>query len=111
TRLSGGQRQRLALARVLLTDPDVLLLDEATSHVDAETERLIQESMDEIIGGRTTLAVAHELSTVRHADEILVFEDGQIVERGTHESLVAREGLYAELWRSHVGERVVTASD
>jgi len=102
--LSGGQRQRIAIARALLRDPAILVLDEATSHVDNETERQIQESIASLSGERTTLAIAHRLSTVRNADRILVVDDGEIVERGTHEDLVDRDGLYADLWRVQVGD-------
>jgi len=103
-KLSGGQRQRLAIARAVLRDPEILVLDEATSHVDNETELQIQESLDTIAGERTTFVIAHRLSTVRDADEILVLDDGEIAERGTHESLLERGGLYADLWRVQVGE-------
>lgn len=82
----------------------MLLLDEATSRVDIRTERLIHDSLADVVDGRITLAVAHCLSTVRHADRILVFDDGKIVERGTHERLLAADGVYAALWRVHVGE-------
>ncbi|WP_246998326.1 ABC transporter ATP-binding protein [Halosolutus gelatinilyticus] len=102
--LSGGQRQRIAIARAILKDPAVLVLDEATSHVDNETERRIQESLDATAGERTTIAVAHRLSTVRNAELILVVDDGEIVERGTHEELLERDGLYADLWRIQVGD-------
>ncbi|WP_415383360.1 ABC transporter ATP-binding protein [Halosimplex sp. TS25] len=103
-RLSGGQRQRIAIARVLLRDPEILILDEATSHVDNETEVLIQQSLNELTADRTTFSIAHRLSTVRDADRILVLEDGEIVERGGHEKLLATDGLYANLWRVQVGE-------
>ncbi len=102
--LSGGQRQRIAIARALLREPEILVLDEATSHVDNETERQIQESIDALAGERTTVAIAHRLSTVRNAERILVVDGGEIVERGTHEELVAEDGLYADLWRVQVGE-------
>jgi ATP-binding cassette subfamily B protein len=103
-KLSGGQRQRIAIARAILKDPAILVLDEATSHVDNETEVLIQRSLEELIRDRTTFAIAHRLSTVRHADRILVLEDGEIVERGSHEDLLAEQGLYANLWSVQVGE-------
>jgi len=104
TRLSGGQRQRIALARAFYRDPSVLVLDEATSAVDNETEAAIQHSLARAAGERTTVVVAHRLSTVRHADEILVMDEGRIAERGTHLELVARGGLYAALWRLQTGE-------
>jgi len=102
-RLSGGQRQRIALARVILKDPPVLILDEATASVDNETEAAIQRSLAEITRHRTTLMIAHRLSTVRHADRILVLDHGQIVESGRHEELLARQGAYAALWRVQTG--------
>jgi ATP-binding cassette subfamily B protein len=97
--LSTGQRQLVSFARALLADPRVLILDEATSSVDAESERRIEHAMDVLFSGRTSVIVAHRLSTVRHADEILVVDGGRIVERGTHDELVARGGRYAELYR------------
>ncbi|AHG01352.1 hypothetical protein HALLA_02920 (plasmid) [Halostagnicola larsenii XH-48] len=103
-KLSGGQRQRIALARVILSDPQILVLDEATSDVDTETEMLIQRSIDDITADRTTFVIAHRLSTIRNADTILVLEDGRIVERGTHESLLEEDGLYANLWKVQAGE-------
>lgn len=99
-RLSGGEKQRIAIARVLLKDPKILILDEATSHLDSRSESLIQEALDTLLEGRTALVIAHRLSTVRSADQILVLDDGGIVERGTHTSLVEAGGLYAELYET-----------
>jgi ATP-binding cassette subfamily B protein len=103
-KLSGGQRQRVTIARAVLKDPDVLVLDEATSDVDTETEMLIQRSIDRLTADRTTFAIAHRLSTIRDADTILVLEDGEIVERGSHDELLENEGLYAHLWGVQAGE-------
>ena len=97
-KLSGGQRQRVAIARALLADPRVLILDEATSNLDTESELYIQESLARLLKGRTTFVIAHRLSTIRRADQILVIEDGRIVERGTHDELIAREGRYHQLY-------------
>ncbi len=105
-KLSGGQRQRLALARAIMKNPPILVLDEATSAVDNETEAAIQRSLQVVSQGRTTLVIAHRLSTVRHADQIHVMEAGQITESGKHEQLLAQDGLYAQLWRLQTGERV-----
>jgi ABC-type multidrug transport system fused ATPase/permease subunit len=96
-KLSGGQRQRLAIARALLADPRILILDEATSNLDTESERYIQESLNTLMEGRTTLVIAHRLSTIRRADQILVIENGRIVERGNHEILMRQEGRYFQL--------------
>ena len=103
-KLSGGQRQRLSIARALLKDPPLLILDEATSAVDSETEAAIARSIQRIEAGRTTLIVAHRLSTVVHADVIVVLDQGGIVERGTHNALLELDGLYATLWRVQTGE-------
>jgi ATP-binding cassette subfamily B protein len=104
-RLSGGQRQRIALARAILRDPPVLVLDEATSAVDNDTEAAIQRSLDHITAERTTLVIAHRLSTVRHADRIVVLDHGRIVESGSHDALIQRNGAYAGLWRVQAGLR------
>ncbi|MFW5939218.1 MAG: ABC transporter ATP-binding protein [Halolamina sp.] len=103
-KLSGGQRQRLSIARAILKDPEILILDEATSDVDTETEMLIQRSIDKLTEDRTTFAIAHRLSTIKDADTILVLEDGEIVERGTHDELISEDGLYAHLWGVQAGE-------
>jgi ATP-binding cassette subfamily B protein len=103
-KLSGGQRQRIAIARVVLRDPPILVLDEATSAVDTETEYLIQRSLDDLSADRTTVAIAHRLSTVKDADRILVVEDGAVTERGSHAELLERDGLYADLWRVQAGD-------
>ncbi len=106
-KLSGGQRQRLTLARAILRDPAILVLDEATSAVDNETEAAIQRSLERVSAGRTTIVIAHRLSTVRHADRIHVLEAGRVIEAGTHEELVDHGGLYAALWRVQTGEAAV----
>jgi subfamily B ATP-binding cassette protein MsbA len=97
-KLSGGQRQRIAIARAILADPRILILDEATSNLDTESETLIQASLKELMQGRTTFVIAHRLSTIRQADQILVIEQGQIVEFGKHEELLAKKGRYFELY-------------
>jgi ATP-binding cassette subfamily B protein len=97
-RLSGGEKQRLAIARVILKDPQILVLDEATSHLDSQSEALIQEALHKVMAGRTSVVIAHRLSTILAADQIFVMDRGRIVERGTHEELLTREGLYASLY-------------
>jgi ATP-binding cassette subfamily B protein len=104
-RLSGGQRQRIAIARALLRDAPLLLLDEATSALDAESERLVQDALDRLMEDRTTIVIAHRLATVRAADRIVVMDQGNIVEEGTHATLTRREGLYARLARLQFEDR------
>jgi putative ABC transport system ATP-binding protein len=103
--LSGGQRQRVAIARAILKDAPLLILDEATSSLDNESERLVQEALVRLMEGRTTIVVAHRLSTIRHADRIAVLDDGWLLELGTHEELLALDGLYAHLWRLQATEK------
>ena len=104
--LSQGQRQLLGIARALLRDPRILILDEATSSVDTRTEALIQSALQTLLKGRTSFVIAHRLSTIRDADQVLVMQAGQIVERGTHDELLARNGLYAELYRRQFRDEV-----
>ena len=97
-RLSGGEKQRVAIARVILKDPRVLILDEATSHLDSESEALIQQALQYVMRGRTSLVIAHRLSTILSADQILVIDQGRVVERGTHQELLTQGGLYRDLY-------------
>jgi ATP-binding cassette subfamily B protein len=99
-RLSGGEKQRIALARLLLKSPRVVILDEATAHLDSESERAVHQALDNALSGRTSVVIAHRLSTIRGAHQILVVVDGQIVQRGTHEQLLAEGGVYSDLYET-----------
>ena len=105
-KLSGGEKQRVAIARTLLKDPPILFLDEATSALDNTTERDIQSALDAASENRTTLIIAHRLTTVTGADKIIVLNEGRVTEEGTHKQLLAREGLYAALWQEQAKEEV-----
>ncbi|WP_156502770.1 ATP-binding cassette domain-containing protein, partial [Oleiphilus sp. HI0067] len=102
-KLSGGQRQRIAIARVLLKDAPILVLDEATSALDSEVEAAIQESLYKLMEGKTVIAIAHRLSTIAAMDRLIVLDEGRIVEEGSHLELIAKNGIYAQLWQRQSG--------
>jgi ATP-binding cassette subfamily B protein len=104
-KLSGGEKQRVAIARALLKNPPILIFDEATSALDSKTEKAIQAQLEQVAVGRTTLIIAHRLSTVMNADEILVLDAGRIVERGSHRSLLEQRGIYSQMWNLQQQER------
>ena len=108
-RLSGGEKQRIAIARVILADPRILVLDEATSALDTTSERLVQQALETVMSGRTTIAIAHRLSTILAADVIFAIDRGRLVEQGTHDELLARGGLYAQLYAEQFGAGAVEA--
>jgi ATP-binding cassette, subfamily B, bacterial len=110
-RLSGGEKQRVAIARLLLKAPDVVVLDEATAHLDSESEAAVQQALRTALAGRTSIVIAHRLSTVREADQILVVSDGRIVEQGSHDDLLAAGGLYAELYQTQFAQQLVPQAD
>jgi ABC-type multidrug transport system fused ATPase/permease subunit len=104
-RISGGERQRISVARAFLRDAPILILDEPTSSIDSRTEEVILDALDRLMVGRTTIMIAHRLSTVRHVDEILVLDHGEVVQRGHHDDLVEQEGLYQNLWEAQIRSR------
>jgi len=106
-KLSGGQRQRIAIARVFLKDAPILILDEATSALDSEVEAAIQNSLDDLMQGKTVIAIAHRLSTIAQMDRLIVLDQGRIAEQGTHDELVALNGIYAQLWQRQTGGMLI----
>jgi ATP-binding cassette subfamily B protein len=110
-RLSGGEKQRVAIARLLLKAPDVVVLDEATAHLDSESEAAVQRALKKVLAGRTSIVIAHRLSTVREADQILVVDQGHIVERGRHNELLEAGGLYAELYNTQFSDQADEADE
>jgi ATP-binding cassette, subfamily B, multidrug efflux pump len=106
-KLSGGQRQRIAIARVFLKDAPILILDEATSALDSEVEAAIQNSLDDLMQGKTVIAIAHRLSTIAQMDRLIVMDQGRIAEQGTHDELVALNGIYAQLWQRQTGGMLI----
>jgi ATP-binding cassette subfamily B protein len=109
-KLSGGEKQRVGIARVVLKNPRILILDEATSSLDSATEAEVQDALEDASRGRTTIVVAHRLSTIANADQIVVLDEGRVVERGSHASLIARDGLYASLWKRQADEPETVAA-
>ena len=109
--MSGGERQRISIARALLIDPRILILDEATSSVDSETEKEIQKALENLVQGRTTIAIAHRLSTLHRADRLVVLDRGQVVEVGTHDALMAAEGAYFNLYQAQARNMDVDMDD